>query len=154
MKYVVERWIDVPAAAVWAALARLEHFAESDPFHHDLRWLSDRREGIGAEFTLRHTYRPIFPFGEDVVRCAVTEWIPERRLFVQETNARPWKSHAQRFYLNAENGGTRLRYEIGYVGVPWALLAWRLWVDWHVTARMEAKLTDIEAASASLRAAA
>jgi hypothetical protein len=144
MRYAVERRLTYSPLVVWNALRDLRHFAENDPYHHDFRWVGDRREGVGAEFVLGHSYAPLFPFGPDEVTCRVTEWEPGERQTIVETNRRAYRSHWQRFTLIHDRYDTMIRFEIGYRGIPWLLLPWRLWVGFMVTRRMRQKLADIE----------
>ena len=144
MRYRLDKTLPYSAATVWRALSHLRHFARQDPFHRALEFIGDRDEGFGAQFRVRHSYLPIFPFGEDEVVCTVTAWEPERRLKLSEANRRRYRNHAQEFTLEpAGPGETRVRYEISYLGIPLVLLGWRLWARWLVRRRMNEKLDDL-----------
>ena len=146
MRYRVERNIPFSPLIVWSVLRDLRHFADNDPYHHDFRWLGERREGAGAKFGLRHSYAPIYPFASDEVACTVTEWEPGEAQTIVEANRRKYRSHTQRFTLTPLRFGSLVRFEVTLVGPPMWLLPWRLWVDFWALRRMRQKLADIETA--------
>src|SRR5688572_29529908 len=142
---VTERTISVPAQRVWEYLSDLTHFGRHDPFHHDFRFVTPHKSGLGVEFDLRHTYLPIFPLPSDHVRCRVTRWEALRRVSILETNRSRLKSHTQDFELSPVSAGvTQVRFTIIYRGVPTILLPWRMWATWLVQKRMAEKLRQIE----------
>lgn len=142
---VAERKISVSPQRVWEYLSDVTHFGRHDPFHHDFQFVSPQKDGPGTEFTLRHTYLPIFPLPSDIVHCRVTRWEPERRISILETNPVRLKSHTQDFKLSPVGDGvTLVRFTITYHGIPWLLLPWRMWATWLVRKRMQAKLRQIE----------
>ena len=142
---VADRQIPVSTQRVWEYLSDLTHFGRHDPFHHDFRFETPRQSGTGAEFTLRHTYLPIFPLPSDHVRCRVTRWEPARRVTILEMSGSRFKSHTQDFELSPVSAGvTLVRFTITYRGIPMLLLPWRMWATWLVRKRMAEKLRQIE----------
>ncbi len=145
MRYRVFRELPYDAEVVLGVLADLRgHFTASDPYHHDLRFLTQAEQGLGAKFEVRHTYWPVFPFAPDRVECTVTDWAPGKRLVINERNERAYRNHTQIFSIeNLGPGLCRLTYEILYIGIPAGLLPLRLWVDRKVLARMREKLGEL-----------
>lgn len=133
------------AEVVWGVLSDLRgHFTASDPYHHDLRFLTKTEQGLGTQFEVRHTYWPVFPFAPDRMECTVTDWTPGKRLVIKERNEHAYRNHTQIFSI--ERLGQRrslLTYEIAYIGIPAVLLPLRLWVNRKVEERMREKLGEL-----------
>jgi hypothetical protein len=144
MLYTAFRVLPYSPAQVWRIIGDIRHFVYKDPFHSDLVFTSDQREGQGVQFTLRHSYWPNFPFRPDTVECLISVSRVEREQVLVETNVQAYRSHTQRFLLEKVEGGTRLVYEIQYMGIPHWLLPWKMWVKWNVLRRMKEKLRDVE----------
>ena len=144
MIYSVSRVLSQSPAQLWAVLRDLRHYVHADPFHSDLRFLTAQHEGRGTAFRMRHAYVPNFPFGPDEVTATVTAWESERLQTILEENPKAYRTHTQTFRLEATDAGTRVTYDVHYMGIPLWLLPWRMWVRWSVRRRQEEKLRDIE----------
>ncbi len=154
MEYVVESRLPFSAAQIWKVLADVTHFARNDPYHRDFRFVGDQREGVGTTFTVKHTYRPIYPFGEETVTGVITQWEPEKRVLLSERCKMSFRNHSQLFTLEAVDAETTIaRFSIRYAGVPLVLLGWKLWADYKVKARMADKLRELEDDCRTLAAA-
>ncbi len=128
----------------WEILRNLQHYVDRDPFHSNLRFLNYQREGQGVQFRMHHSYFPNFPFFPDEVLATVTVWQPEQQQTILEENPKTYRNHTQTFLLEPTTNGTKLTYQVQYMGIPMWLLPWRLWVHWNVTRRLHEKLRQLE----------
>jgi hypothetical protein len=148
MTYTVERTLPFSPFVIWAVLSDLTHFARNDPYHHNLRFISDKREGVGTQFKVSHRYWPIFPLCPDEVIFEVEIWDPKRILRARETNRKKYRTHTQEFLLVEEDGKTdctTVQYNLYSAHIPlFPLLPLRIWAECMVTRRMNQKLAELE----------
>lgn len=100
---VVERSIQAPAEAVFAAVAEVEHLPEIVPHVTDVEFLTEARSGVGTRFV--ETRRQAGRDFETELEIA-EEVPPEHVRMVSENRGTVWDTL---FEIEPQDGGTLLR---------------------------------------------
>jgi hypothetical protein len=118
--------IDAPPAAVWAEVERIDSHVQWMRDAKSIRFLSERRAGVGAQFECVTGVGPLVT--TDVL--VVTEWRPRRAIGITHQGAVRGQG---RFTLRRKRGGRtrfcwreRLRFPWWMGGPVGELLAWPL----------------------------
>jgi hypothetical protein len=101
----------------WQAMKDVKLLVE-DKYHHNLQWMSEAHEGLGAEFEVLHSHFGLSETQGGKVRAKIIEWESnspaERSIVLQEESENSIFDHNQSFLLKKEKSGTLFQY-IGHL---------------------------------------